>query len=90
MGVDANAAIADYNKAIQLKADYADADYNRGFALGLLGTPQDAIASLQQAATLYGQQGNSAMKNQALSQIEALKEAIAKPAPESTNSPSSL
>jgi tetratricopeptide (TPR) repeat protein len=90
MGVDANAAIADYNKAIQLKADYADAYYNRGFALGLLGTPQAAIASLQQAATLYGQQGNSAMKNQALSQIEALKEAIAKPAPESTNSPSSL
>jgi len=45
-------AVADYNKAISLKADYADAYNNRGVAYYSLGKHQQAIEDFNQAIRL--------------------------------------
>lgn len=45
-------AIADYNKAIELKPDYADAYYNRARALDLKGEYDKAIADYNKAIAL--------------------------------------
>jgi len=46
---DKQGAIADYNQAINIKPDYADAYYNRGIAKKNLGDYQGAIADYNQA-----------------------------------------
>ena len=46
---DYQGAIADYNQAINIKPDYADAYYNRGIAKSDLGDKQGAIADYNQA-----------------------------------------
>jgi tetratricopeptide (TPR) repeat protein len=42
-------AIASCDEALQIKPDYHQAWYNRGFALGNLGRTEEAIASYDQA-----------------------------------------
>ena len=49
---DNQGAIADYNQAIKLKPDYADAYYNRGLAKYNLGDNQGAIVDYNQAIKL--------------------------------------
>ncbi len=49
---DYQGAIADYNQAINIKPDYADAYYNRGIAKKNLGDKQGAIADYNQAINI--------------------------------------
>ena len=52
---DYQGAIADYNQAINIKPDYADAYINRGNAKSNLGDKQGVIADYDQAAQLFSQ-----------------------------------
>ena len=45
-------AIKNYNKAIEINPDYADAYYNRGNAKGALGNMQGAIEDFNKALQL--------------------------------------
>ena len=53
---DNQGAIADYNQAIKLKPDNAEAYYNRGGIKMSTGDNQGAINDLRQAAKLFQQQ----------------------------------
>jgi tetratricopeptide (TPR) repeat protein len=66
---DYQGAIADHNKAIQIKPDYAYAYKHRGDAKFVLRDHQGAIADYNQAAQLYSQQGNMEMYREALDNI---------------------
>jgi tetratricopeptide (TPR) repeat protein len=70
---DRQGAIADYNRAIELKPDLADAYYNRGNIWGDLGEGKRAIEDFQRAADLYQQQGKSEDYQDALNQIKKLQ-----------------
>jgi tetratricopeptide (TPR) repeat protein len=48
---DYAAAIASYNKAIEIKPDLHEAWYNRAIALGKLGRFEDAIASCEKMSS---------------------------------------
>nr|WP_071591342.1 tetratricopeptide repeat protein [Xenococcus sp. PCC 7305] len=52
-------AIADYNEAIRLDSQHANAYYGRGNSYGKIGDKQTAIQNFQQVADLYQQQGNT-------------------------------
>ena len=70
---DYQGAIADYNQAIKIKPDYADAYYNRGIAKYNLGDYQGAIADYNQAAQLYAQQNKMVDYQDALNQVKNLE-----------------
>ena len=70
---DYKAAIADQNKAIRLRPDYADAYENRGQDRQALGDTKGAIADYQQAAQLFEQQGKTAAAQRAKARARALK-----------------
>jgi tetratricopeptide (TPR) repeat protein len=53
------AAIADYDKAIEIKPDLQTAYYNRGRALRISGQPELAIASYNKALELDPKDANS-------------------------------
>jgi tetratricopeptide (TPR) repeat protein len=55
---DCYKAIADFNKAIAINPEYADAYYNRGFAYAQAGNMQQAKQDLKTAAPLFRRQGN--------------------------------
>ena len=51
---DLDQAMQDYNEAIRLRSDYADAYGNRAYAQDLLGKPEEAIADWETALRLGG------------------------------------
>ncbi|MGB3757800.1 MAG: tetratricopeptide repeat protein [Rivularia sp. (in: cyanobacteria)] len=67
------AAIADYNKAIQINPNYANAYNNRGVARASLKDKQGVIADFQKAAQLYQQQGRRAEAQKLLNIIAEVK-----------------
>ncbi len=66
-------AIADYNEAIRLDPNKADAYYYLGHISEKLGNNQKAIENFQQAANLYQQQGNTEWYQRALDKIRELQ-----------------
>ena len=52
-------AIEQYSQAIEYNSEYAEAYTNRAVAKAQLGDRSGAVADLQQAATLFQQQGNT-------------------------------
>ncbi|MDR9894100.1 tetratricopeptide repeat protein [Aetokthonos hydrillicola Thurmond2011] len=72
------AAIASYDKAVEIKPDYHQAWFNRGFALGELRRNEEAIASYDKAVEIkpdYHQAWNN--RGFALRQLRRYEEAIA-------------
>ena len=57
-------AIVDCNRAIQLKPDYAEAHFTRGFAKYRIGRIWEAKQDLQTALKLVNQTGNEHLKTQ--------------------------
>jgi len=53
---DDSGALADYNKVIEIKPDYAKAYGNRGILYNQLGDRQRAISDMQKAAKLFCEQ----------------------------------
>ena len=75
---DFEEAIADYDKALELKPDYHEAWYWRGNALRNLGRPGDAIASFDKALEFkpdYHEAWNN--RGYALGSLGRLEDAIA-------------
>ncbi|MBG1259638.1 tetratricopeptide repeat protein [Nostoc sp. BAE] len=52
-------AIEDFNQAIKINPNLAEAYYNRGSVRFNLGDKQGAIADLQKAADLFQQEGKT-------------------------------
>ncbi|MHC5771474.1 MAG: tetratricopeptide repeat protein, partial [Nostoc sp.] len=52
-------AIADFNQALQINPNLADAYGNRGLAEYALGDRKNAINDLEQAASLFQRQGDT-------------------------------
>ncbi len=68
------AAITDYTAAIKLQPTYANAYRNRAFAYRSLGRRPEAISDFQQAAELYKQQGNLKDQQEALAQVNQVRQ----------------
>jgi tetratricopeptide (TPR) repeat protein len=66
-------AIIEYNTAIFLDANYADAYYNRGLIRKATGFKKAAIADLVTAANIYRQQQQQANFQEAMSIVRELK-----------------
>ena len=71
---NARAAIGDYDQAIRLQPDYAEAYYNSGLAQQALNNRPGAIRNLQTAATLYQNQGKEALQKEASDRASALQQ----------------
>jgi tetratricopeptide (TPR) repeat protein len=65
-------AITDYNEAIRLNPNYADAYNNRGNTYQNLGDKQKALVDLREASRLYEQQGKTSDYEDALNRIRKL------------------
>ncbi|MTJ16512.1 tetratricopeptide repeat protein, partial [Dolichospermum sp. UHCC 0299] len=64
----------DYNQALKINPNNADAYYNRGNAYATLGDKFQAISDFQQAAKIYQQQGNNETYQDALNRIRKLQQ----------------
>lgn len=67
-------AISDYNRAIRLQPEYADAHYNLGLAQQALNNRTAAINSFQTAARYYQTQGKEAQQKEAIDRANALQQ----------------
>jgi tetratricopeptide (TPR) repeat protein len=65
-------SIGDYNLAIKLKPDYANAYNNRGYAKSNLGDEKGAIDDYNLAAKLFQEQGQIKYSKIALEQVKKL------------------
>lgn len=70
---DRQAALADFNKAINLDPNFARAYSHRGRLKYDLGDKQGALVDLKKAAELYKQQGKMDKYNKVMSKIEEIK-----------------
>ncbi len=68
-------ALADYDRAIALKPDFAAAYYNRGIVKQQLGHNAEALADFKHALTLAQQQGNQKVAQHAEAEIKELESA---------------
>ena len=71
---DDREAISDYNRALEINPDYAQAYGNRGLARLRSGDKQGAIADLQTAADVFIKQGKQDDYHKAQKLIEKLQE----------------
>lgn len=65
-----DAAIENYNQAIELNPAVADPYYNRGLAYSAQGKKATALKDFQKAADLYQKQGNTKLYNDTLARIK--------------------
>jgi tetratricopeptide (TPR) repeat protein len=65
-------ALADYDRAIALKPDYASSYYNRGIAKSNLGDRKNAIDDFNKAAELFKKQENTKDYQDALDRANKL------------------
>jgi tetratricopeptide (TPR) repeat protein len=68
------ASFADYDTAIRINSQFAEAYYNRGGAKSALGDKKSAIADLNIAARLFKSQNNLALYDRAMSLIQKLSQ----------------
>jgi tetratricopeptide (TPR) repeat protein len=66
------AAILDYNKAIELNPNHANAYYNRGLAKSALGDKTGAKKDYEKAVKLYQKDGNQIWENKAINAMKNL------------------
>ena len=71
---DKQGAIEDYDRAISINPNYADAYNNRGVVRSDIGDKQGAIEDFQKAANLYQRQGNQEDYQYALDRIRKLQQ----------------
>ena len=66
--------LKDYNEAIRLKPNYAEAYYNRGLIKKEGSEKQEALADFRKASEIHQQQGNTEFYNQSRDRIRELGE----------------
>ena len=76
---DVNAAFKDYNRAIEINPEFAEAFYNRGLGFEKMGNQKSAINDYEKAAGLYLQQGYIAQQELTLKRIKTLRETTPPP-----------
>jgi len=85
-----DAALKDYNQALKIDSTYADAYFNRAVMLERQGKLTQAARDFEQAAALYGKQGNAELQRQASEQANRLRQPLVPAPPSTANSPQIL
>ncbi|TRT43832.1 MAG: tetratricopeptide repeat protein, partial [Microcystis aeruginosa Ma_QC_C_20070703_M131] len=67
-------ALSDYNKAIEINPNLAEAYLGRGGLYAILGQPEKVKIDLQQAAILFLQQNNMAAYEQVMQILQILQQ----------------
>ncbi|MHC5862077.1 tetratricopeptide repeat protein, partial [Nostoc sp.] len=70
-------AIEDYNQAIRINPNFAEAYYNRGIARASSGDDRLAIEDLQKAANLFQEQGSIAKYQAVIKKIKQIRGRLA-------------
>lgn len=83
-------ALKDYNQALKIDPTYADAYFNRAVMLERQGNLTQAARDFEQAAALYGKQGNAELQRQASEQANRLRQPSVAPPPSTATSPQIL
>lgn len=72
-------ALRDYNRAVQLNPDYAEAYYNRAISQQTVGNRQAAISDFSKAADLYKKQGLPKLAEDARNKVTELQQTTPPP-----------